>query len=194
MFARRSRSSEAVLRLLMTIRGWPRAFKYIIFSEIPLVNLSCHESKRNWNWTYESFVYNVSRTSIAYPWVEGHFRELGDPLDQVELCAMDSLHILPLGWWQGSKWNPLGVSEVGRLLRTRANGGVSQHGQENQWDDHWKTGSNRKTLIFFWPGAELQMGWQLDFESPLVVFKCQVRPGSLSHCQHNLVYVWKTPR
>jgi hypothetical protein len=38
MFARRSRSSEAALRLLRTIIGWPRAFKYIIFSGTSPIN------------------------------------------------------------------------------------------------------------------------------------------------------------
>jgi hypothetical protein len=47
MFARRSRSSEADLRLFKTTKGWPRAFKYIIFSGVSLVNLGSEGVRKN---------------------------------------------------------------------------------------------------------------------------------------------------
>jgi hypothetical protein len=64
MLARRSRSSEAALRLLKTTMGLPKAFRYMIFSMISLVNLKCRVRKNGIVHTKLSFAILLEHPAL----------------------------------------------------------------------------------------------------------------------------------
>src|SRR5216684_6616759 len=97
MFARRSRSSKATLRLFKTIIGWPRAFKYIICSESSVLDPKIMSWQKNRIGRTKLSLALALKHPSSYSEAEMHSQEWEDLLDRGELYAMDFLHTEPPG-------------------------------------------------------------------------------------------------